>query len=406
MPSKRETLKFKRLIHAPPAEAYRAFTNNVALRDWLCDVAQVDARKGGGLFLSWNDGSYAVGKFLICEPGQTLVLAWHHSREPEPAKVQVRFAEKSGGTELTLKHEAGSGRKWAEAVKAAWAAWESALENLESMLETGIDLRIARMPRLGIFIDEFNAEIAGRLGAPVTAGVRLAGVADGTGAQAAGLQQNDVIVQLAGKKMTGFGSVVSALQGHKAGDFIKAVFYRDGEKKTATLELSARALPSIPPLDELVETVRKHYAEIDAGLAQLLEGVPEEQAGRRPAPDAWSVKDAIAHFILTERDTQSWFAQMLNGGDIGESLEFRPNVEARVRALRKLYLSVPALLDELKRSEAETLALLAALPPEFLARKHLYRRVTSWMLDVIPSHFKDEHLGLMQSALQSARAPG
>jgi hypothetical protein len=85
---------------------------------------------------------------------------WHHSREPESAQITVSFAPKSeGGTVVTLKHAVGSSAKWKAMIPAAQAAWESALENLQSVLETGEDLREARLPRLGIVIGDF-AEIA------------------------------------------------------------------------------------------------------------------------------------------------------------------------------------------------------------------------------------------------------
>ena len=396
-------LRLKRLVGASTAETFRMFTHPVALRDWLCDAAQVDARKGGHLYLWWRSGAHATGEYTVFEPGRRLALAWHHSREPEPTRIRADFAAKDGGTQVTLSYALGPGAKWRKAAPAARSTWEDALENLQSALETGIDLRIARLPRLGIFIDDFNAEIAARLGVPVGKGVRLAGVADGSGAQAAGLQKDDVIVRLGGKSVSDFPSLGAALQGRQAGDVVPVVFYRGDSKLSAPMMLSKRPLPEIPPAAELVERVRKSYAETDAGFAKLVEGVSEDEAGRRPSPDDWSVKDAIAHFILTQRDTQSWFAQMINDRDIGEDLEFRPNVEARVRAVREVHATVAELLDELKRSQQETLALLSALPEAFVARKHLYRRVTSWMLEVIPGHFYEEHLGLMQAAIQSSR---
>jgi uncharacterized protein YndB with AHSA1/START domain len=41
---KTQTLKFKRTISASPAEVFRAFTHPTALRDWLSNAAQADAR--------------------------------------------------------------------------------------------------------------------------------------------------------------------------------------------------------------------------------------------------------------------------------------------------------------------------------------------------------------------------
>ena len=403
MASGPSALRLKRLVNAPPAETFRMFTHPVALRDWLCDAAQVEPQKGGRLYLWWSSGAHATGAYTTFEPGKRLAIEWHHSREPEPARVRIALAAKDGGTQVTLTHALGPGPKWRKVAPAAREAWESALEHLQSALETGIDLRIARLPRLGIFIDDFNAEIAARLGVPVDKGIRLAGVADGAGAQAAGLQKDDVIVKLGGKKVSDFASLGAALQDRQAGEVVPVLFYRGDRKMSAQMELSKRPQAEMPPLAELVDRVRKKYSEIDAGFAKLVEGVSEDEAGSRPSTDAWSVKDAIAHFILMERDTQSWFAQMANDREIGESLEFRPNVEARVRAVREVHPALDVLLDELMRSEQETVAMLSALPAEFVTRKHLYRRVTGWMLEVIPGHFTEEHLGLMQAAIQSAR---
>jgi hypothetical protein len=47
--------------------------------------------------------------------------------------------------------------------------------------------------------------------------------------------------------------------------------------------------------------------------------------------------------------------------------------------------------------------LLAALPDAFVARQHLYRRVAEWMLLYVPVHYREEHGGQMQAAIQSAR---
>ena len=116
---------------------------------------------------------------------------------------------------------------------------------------------------------------------------------------------------------------------------------------------------------------------------------------------------AIAHFIACERDLQSWDCRTINGGnnagEAQDSLEFRPNVTPRLRVLVGRYPTVAALLEELKRAEAETVALLAALPPEFVARKHLYQRAAFWMTQIVTSHFGDEHLNLMKAAIEAAK---
>ena len=94
---------------------------------------------------------------------------------------------------------------------------------------------------------------------------------------------------------------------------------------------------------------------------------------------------------------------MLNDNTVGDSLEFRPNVTPRLAAIVARYPTLPALLAELKAAGDETAALLAALPPEFVARRHMYQRVAGWIMGVVPSHLPDEHAGQLQSTLDAAR---
>jgi len=407
MPAKTQTLKFTRTITAPPAEVFRAFTHPTALRDWLCYAAQTDARKGGRLYLWWDDGYYADGVFTEFEPGKKLAFSWDGMGEPGPMRMQVSLAAKNGRTVVTLKHAGiGTGSKWADTRRAFERAWPMSLENLQSVLETGVDLRYARLPRLGIGVADFNAEIAAKLGVPVTQGIRLEITFEGTGARAAGLQKDDVIVKLGGKKAVDFPSLIRALEGRQAGDKVPVVFYRGSEKKTVSMELSRRPIPEVPATAaELAEAARKLYADRQAELAKRLEGVIEAEAERKPAPNEWNLKELVAHFIACERDLQSWVAQMLNDREVGDSLEFRPNVTIRLGGIVARYPTLPALLEELKRADDESVALLAGLPPEFVARKHLYWRVALWITQVTPSHLPDEHGEQLRATLDAARQP-
>lgn len=397
------TLTFKQTVNAPPAEAFRAFTHATLLRDWLCSAAQTDPRPGGRVYLWWDDGYYANGAYTAFEPGKKLAFGWDAFKEPGPMAVRVSFKEKGEGTEVTVSHGGvGAGRQWADTRQSLEAAWAKSMENLKSVLETGIDLRFARRPRLGIFIGDFNVEIAKKIGAPVKDGIRLEGAVEGSGAQAAGLQKDDVIVKFAGKTVNPL-SLGKIAPNFKAGDKVPVVFYRGGEKKMAMLELSRFPILEVPDkAAELAEKVRKNYVELNAEFEKALDGVTEAEADRK-AGNEWSVKELIAHFIAAERDFQSWTADMLRDNVIEDDLEYRPNVDERLRALVDRFKTIPALLGELKCAQQETAALLAALPPSFVARKHLYRRVASWMLEVVPGHFRGEHGDQFKAAIAAAR---
>lgn len=400
--AKTQALKFKRAINAPPAEVYAAFTNSTALREWFCDTAQADARKGGRFYMSWNAGHSVSGEYTALTPDKKVAFLWGGPREPGTMRVTVSLTAKNQGTVVTVTHaEVGFGKAWARTLRGITGGWEGGLENLQSVLETGHDLRFTLRPMLGISVGEFNEKEAAKLGVPVKEGLRLDSTLEGMGAYAAGLRAGDVLVSLGGKKLTGWSSLPPALQGRRAGDKVPVVFYRGKNKQTVTMELSRRPMPDIPATaPALAEAVRKIYDPLDAELADCFQGVSEEEASYRPGPEEWSAKESVSHILIGERDTQSWIAEIAVGeerwfdGQIGNSL-------ARTRATLAAFPTVPALLEELKRSEVETTALLTMLPAEFVARKRSYWRVAYNMLNGA-THTRD-HMGQIRAAIAAAR---
>jgi len=399
-----QTLKLQRIVNAPLTEAYRAFTNSTALREWLCDAAQADPRRGGRLYVWWNRGYYASGEFTALTPDKKIAFTWHGRGEPAATRVQVTFTAKGNDTVVTLTHAGiGTGKAWAKISKNLARGWEVGLENLQWVLETGQDLRLVRRPMLGINLTDFSSQIAAKLGVPITEGVRLGGVVAGKGAQAAGLQKDDVIVSIGGRKMTGFLTLVTALQGRRAGDKVKVAFYRGNEKKIVTMELSPRPLPEVPATSAaLADTMSKTYAEIDAGLAKCFQGVSDAEASRAPAPGEWSAKETLAHLIAGERENHCWIADLINDSERwSDELENPSNVPARICATVQVFPTVPALLEELKRNETETAKIIAALSPEFVARKGTYWRLGYYLLQ-LPNHAR-EHLAQIRAAIEAAR---
>lgn len=403
---KTQTLKVACTVAAPAAEAFRAFIHPTALRDWLCNGAQVDAREGGHIQLRWEDAFYMSGTFRKLEPNKRLVFTWAGYLDPAPTLVTVAFKETARGTQVTVARSGfGTNRLWAGARNGFTEHWPGFLENLKSLLETGVDLRFARRPRLGIGIDEFNAEIAKQMGVPVSQGVRLSGTAEGTGARAAGLQKDDVLVALNGKKLTDWNSFGPALAGLKAGDKPKVVFYRGARKQSVALELSQFPISQIPATGaELAATMRANFKEIEVGFAQLVAGLTETQAERRPQENEWSVKELLAHFILTERDYQSWVADMLNDRAVNDDLQMRPNVNERIMAVVSRFQTVAALRAELSAASAETANYVEAFPAYFTQhRKHLYRRAAQWQVEYTPAHFYEEHSEQFKTTLEAVK---
>lgn len=398
-----QILSFTQLVKAPLGEAYRAFTNATALREWLCDVATVVARPAGRIYLAWNKGYYTCGEFTAVAPKERLEFTWQGRGDPGSSQVQVSFVEKGSGTLVTLEHSGiGTTDAWSKSLVEIEKGWKEGLENLASVLEAGEDLRLVRRPMLGITLGDFNANKAKELNVPVTEGILLDGVLDGMGAKAAGLQKDDVMVSMAGKTANDYNSLGTVLDNFHGGDKVEVLFYRGPEKKTTLMELSKRPLPDIPKsAKELAAGVQKIYDQVNTDLDSFLVGVKEEEATFKPAPEEWSIKEIIAHFIQGERFTHQYLSEMVFSEErisdgYGENLQ--PYIEATVTA----YPTLKDLVLELKRNSSETIGILENLPDDFVARKSSFWRM-SYNLLQDPYHYFS-HKEQMQAALDMARS--
>jgi uncharacterized protein YndB with AHSA1/START domain len=396
------TLHFTRTVQADPAAVFRAFTNPSALRDWLCDAAKVDPRQGGPIYLWWNDGYYTGGVFTTVIRDTELAFTWRGPADPAAGQVHVALTPAAGGTAVEVTHTAPDADSvWAAQAAEITRGWEHGLENLQSLLETGVDLRVARRPMFGLDDAEpLTPDLAVRLGVPVTEGLRLRGLVEGMGAQAAGLQRDDIVVQLGEYPITDGTSLARALQHHQAGDRVPVVFYRGPRQQTLTMELSRRPQPELPATPAaLADAMRASYAVLDEELAAAFAGASEEAAAYRPGPEEWNAQEIVGHLLAIEHDTQSWIAAVIEDSDMEQV--FHTNVHERVAALARVYTPTPVLLEELRRAEGVTVAMIAALPAAAVARKHLFNQLATW-LTTFADHTR-EHIGEIQALLAATR---
>jgi hypothetical protein len=300
-----------------------------------------------------------------------------------------------------MAHRVPEGDDWARIAQGFKAEWDSTLENLKSVLETGIDQRIARRPMLGILPGDFTPEQAAHLGVPVKDGFRLDGVVDGMGAQNAGLQKDDVIVEIDGKPVgNDFTTFLRAIGGKKGGDGVSVTFYRGAHKQSVQMELSKRPMPEV--LFDPAELARQGKAKYEAALEALeacFEGVTDAQARFRPSPEEWSALDTLAHLLQGERANPYYFADLV-GGYERWSDDFGGNVDAQIRATVNTYPTVQAMLSALRQSCAETLDMVANLPTEFAANKGSFYRVGQVILQG-DYHFYS-HIPQIRAAIEAA----
>jgi uncharacterized protein YndB with AHSA1/START domain len=395
---KSQSVKFEQMVKATPAQAYYAFTNATAFREWLSDVASVRPLPGGRIYFCWNSGYYACGEYIELETDKCVTFTWRGRNDPASSQVVVNFNAMDGATEVRLEHILpGDGAEWESVRQEIEDGWRGSLENLASILETGEDIRITLRPMLGITIGDFNPEIAKKESIPVDYGIRLDGTLESMGAYAAGLRKGDLIVEMAGQEIRGFPELTLALQGKRAGDTVEVGIYRGSERMTVPMKLSRRQIPSIPAsIADLGKALREQKQQLEAEIDEFFKDVTDEQAERRPQADEWNTKEIIAHLIHGERAFQLNICDIVVGEEQWTD-DFGGNLDAQVRATVSAYPKLADLLGEYRRAKEETIALFENLPENFIERKGSYWRLAFNALDE-PFHFHT-HLDQMRAAL-------
>ena len=395
------TVSAETFVNAPAKLAYRAFTNSTALREWLCDVATVEKHPNGRMYLWWRGDFYSSGHYLELDDNKCVKFRWYSNIDPAPTDVTVSLMEKDGGTLVRMDHDIPDDPSWSEKGETFRQNWDESLQNLKSVLETGVDLRISTRPMLGIAPGDFTEEQALALGVPVREGLRLDGLVDGMGAQRAGLQKDDVIVEMAGHPVRSDAtSLPNAIAGKKAGDTIEVIFYRGPEKKTINMELSKRPMPDIPfEPAKLAKQARELYETALAELEKCFEGYSDEQAMTRPDPKEWSALEIVAHLVQNERFNSIFLTSLIDGYELIAD-GFGSNVTPQVQATVKANPSIQLMLDMLRRTVEEVLAYAELIPEDFTMNRGSYYRFGFGLLQ--PNFHITGHIEQIKDALAAA----
>jgi uncharacterized protein YndB with AHSA1/START domain len=402
MMSDTTALHFEQQLSVAPTAVYQALTNGAALREWLCTSSQVATRVGGRIYLWWQQGYWATGEFLELVPGQKVVYSWQGRLETAVSTVTFTLELTEGGTNLILDHTGlPAGAAAAEMRQGVADGWRAGLANLKSILETGLDKRLYDQAFLGILISGVvTAAQAVNLGIDAAGGIQISGTMAGTGAAKAGLQPNDIVVDMGGSETTDFPTLQAAIRPYRPGDGIKVTYYRNGERLQTMMTLSTRPVPEIPETPtQLAHALAKVYAELDAQLDQVLAGASEAEINYRPNDASWNVKELLAHLITTERGMQMGAATQITDGVLDG---FPNNPAAWMQSVTAVYPTLAELVTLWKRTEAESVALLARLPEAVVARKATYFSIGNNFLNGLPGHTRS-HITEIQSLLQTGR---
>jgi uncharacterized protein YndB with AHSA1/START domain len=398
-------LSYERTIRGKPKDVFYAFSTPQGWRDWLCDAALFRAYPGGSYHLSWDTGWHAAGSVKKLEKGNQLELTWHGKGDPADTAVSISLQSEGEHTRLELIHTGfGEGEAWDDSRAQAAHGWEIGLENLESIFDSGADLRVTRRPMLGIMGSDFNEQIAEKIGVPVKEGIRIGEAVEGMGPAKAGMQGGDVLVEMDNTPIRDWPDLSNVLQRHQAGDRIGVSYYRGSERHDVEMELSARPIEETPLEPErFAESYREVTAKALDELKTALEGVSESEADYAPEGE-WSIKENIAHLIEVEEANAVWFRNLVSDNEPQYGDPWENRLE-RYKAVVRVTPTLEQLVARLAQAQEELACMIEECHEKLSRRKGVMWRAGLSLLHY-PGEHEREHIGQMQKTLEQAREAG
>jgi uncharacterized protein YndB with AHSA1/START domain len=400
--SEQRQVEVIREIDATPDAVFRALTQPLDVSFWLSHYAWTDPRPGGGFQLRWRNGWWARGTYVMVERPRRIELTWQGKDEPGETNLVFEIRAQDKGTEVKVIHSGfGADAVWDKSVVEAESSWPRSLENLASILTTGIDLREANRPVLGIVPEELTPERAAQEGLPIETGIYVADVLQDGGAAGAGLERGDVITSIGGMAVFDRDSLTTTLARYRAGDRVQVTYLRDNRRGVFAVELKPQAQPDVPfDPQQVVEEAREQRGTFLRELREALAGLSDEEAGKRPSADEWTIKETLAHLSVNERFTQRWFADLIVGSTSGQ-FGGNPTVVPEVLAMTLTAApTVEALFERLAADMDDTLALFLALRPQIVAMKARYHLMARSLL--LGSHARS-HLSQIRTTIEDLK---
>jgi hypothetical protein len=135
----------------------------------------------------------------------------------------------------------------------------------------------AQQPILGVTVSPVSAEVAEFLG--IEGGLKIDSVTEGLGAAKAGIQRNDLLVEVEGHSPVTLELLRETLAGHEPGDRVALGLIRRGERLALKVVLSeAPVLEDVTEVEEPPKAEGKPPATNVYGARGLFGGVPAAQA--------------------------------------------------------------------------------------------------------------------------------
>lgn len=132
-----QVITLNRVIHAPAASVYAAFTRAEGWCAWCCERAECDGRVGGKFHI-YTDGYNAYGEFTQLEEDRGITFTFNGDKEP-PTEITIRLDGQDGATNLLFQvtlldsiEDVDSFMTFLEGI------WGHVLDNLKAVLERSV----------------------------------------------------------------------------------------------------------------------------------------------------------------------------------------------------------------------------------------------------------------------------
>lgn len=346
------TSDFSILVPASKAQVIAAFKTPYLLDRWLANNTQADHYQN----LIFQSNAQDLTTVQWQESDEQLHLTWRDSAGQSDVMMTVIESEPDQMTLVQLAVSGNTQQKWA-----------LNLHHLLYLFETGLDGRLYNRPMVGVYLNELDRSTQEELNAPILKGVMITGLVTGGAAEQAGLQIDDVFIDIAGAPITEFHDFGEAIGQHRVGDTIAINVYRNAAPHTLQLTLTARPKPELlADLSHVVEYAQTSNQAVFAKVKALFATASTESSARRPEAKNWSANEVLAHLIWAERHQhlQLW----ASSGGAG-FLPWPNNSAVHLAGVLAAHSTHTDLLAELERALAETCAIIAVLPADFVETK-------------------------------------
>ena len=168
------------------------------------------------------------------------------------------------------------------------------------------------------------------------------------------------------------------------------------------MELMGRPIPDLDRNPEVfAQEYRKVAGEVMEELRQALDGVSESEA-EIAAEDRWSVKENLAHLILTEEYNIMQLTDLIQDGE-PQSAGGGENRREPLRAIVSTTPTIELLMQRLARAQEQTCSMLEESAQVLKARKGVMWRLGTNLLHFPGGHDRD-HIEQMMREVEWARA--